>query len=145
MTPHKQLFRHKPEEGVIGDCWRTCIACLLDLHPSEVPHFTDGSWNDSAATTAKTRAWLRSRGLGFVELAYSGDLEAVMASLAANAPGAYYLLGGNSRTGCGHSVIACGSEIVWDPSQTDAGIVGPMDDGYYWATFFVPAALMRET
>ncbi len=36
MTPNKQLNLHEPAAGVIGDCWRTCIACLLDKSPSDV-------------------------------------------------------------------------------------------------------------
>ena len=43
MTPHKQLNRHRPEEGVFGDCYRTAIACLLDLRPQDVPHVADTS------------------------------------------------------------------------------------------------------
>jgi hypothetical protein len=38
MTPHKQRFRHDPANGIYGDCWRTAIACLLDIQPEEIPH-----------------------------------------------------------------------------------------------------------
>ena len=46
MTPQTQLNKHDPANGVYGDCGRTVIACLLDLHPSEVPHFWDGNLRD---------------------------------------------------------------------------------------------------
>ena len=40
MTPHHQLVtEYRNDEGVYGDCGRTVIACLMDMHPSEVPHF----------------------------------------------------------------------------------------------------------
>lgn len=144
MTPHKQLFRHRPDEGQIGDCWRTAIGCLLDKPPADVPHFTEGAWNNTAEANAKARAWLATQGLSFVESAYAGTLEGVMASVAANSPNVHYLLGGNSRTGVGHSVVACNEQIVWDPSIDDAGIVGPMDDGYYWITWLVPHFLVKQ-
>ncbi|HEV7913020.1 MAG TPA: hypothetical protein VGP22_04590 [Albitalea sp.] len=146
MIRHTQLFRHRPEEQQIGDCWRTTIACLLDKHPSEVPHFLDGCWGDARQANANTRAWLATQGLSFVEVAYQAcALESILASVSAINPDTYYLLGGNSRTGCGHSVIACNDQIVWDPSIDDAGIVGPMDDGFYWVTYLIPLLLMKRT
>ena len=144
MTPHKQLFRHRPDDGSIGDCWRTTFACLLDLLPEEVPHFTEHCWNDTPKANAAARAWLATRGLGFVELAYQSGLDSVLASVAACSPNTYYLLGGNSRTGVGHSVIALNDQIVWDPSLDDTGITGPMDDGYYWVTWLVPSFLIKS-
>ena len=144
MTPHKQLYRHRPDEGQVGDCWRTAIGCLLDLPPTEVPHFVETCWNDTPTANLNARRWLATKGLGFVELAYSGDLDSILASIAACSPHTYYLLGGNSRTGVGHSVIGCHDQIVWDPSLDDAGIVGPMDDGYYWVTYLVPLLIVRN-
>lgn len=143
MTPHKQLHRHRPADGQIGDCWRTCIACLLDMAPGEVPHFVDGCWQDSAKSMANARAWLAGQGLAIIEYALSADLSDVLRSVGAINPGMYYLLGGNSATGVGHSVVCCDDGIVWDPSLDDAGIVGPMDDGYYWVSWLVPALLLR--
>jgi hypothetical protein len=143
MTPHKQLFRHRPAEGQIGDCWRTTLGCLLDKAPHEVPHLIEDCWDDSARAKEKTRAWLATQGLAYIEYALDCSLETVLASVGGINPGVHYLLGGNSRNGCGHSVIACDDQIVWDPSLDDAGIVGPMEDGYYWVTFLVPSFLCK--
>ena len=144
MTPHKQLNRHRPEAGEIGDCWRTSIACLLDMHPREVPHFVEHDFEDSATATRNLREWLAGIGLGMVEFPFSAPLEAMMSSIHAINPGSYYLLSGNSRNRCGHTVVACGDKIVWDPSIDDSGIVGPMDDGYYWVMFFVPGKMVKR-
>jgi hypothetical protein len=57
-------------------------------------------------------------------------------------PGVFYLLGGQSRTDCGHSVVCLDDAIIWDPSLTDAGIVGPMEDGYYWITVLIPLSMV---
>lgn len=142
MTPHKQLNHHQPELGIIGDCWRTAIACLLDKHPSEVPHFCEHDFENTKAANDNCRAYLATQGLAHIEYAMPGDdLDAVLNSVAAQNPGLLFILGGNSRTGCGHVVICRDGEIVWDPSLTNAGIVGPMNDGFYWVTWLVPGFL----
>lgn len=80
MTPAKQLFTNADEKRPVGDCWRTCIAMLLDLPPEEVPHFVDLYYDADEFTTdrwpafvgtqvrvprwaAECQAWLRERGL----------------------------------------------------------------------------------
>jgi hypothetical protein len=143
MTPHKQLFRHKPEEGQIGDCWRTSIACLLDKRPEEVPHLIETCWQDHEEGRRRTAAYLATQGLASIEYAMTGDLRDVLRSVGGINPGLHYLLGGMSRTGVNHSVVCCDDAIVWDPSITDAGIIGPMDDGFYWITWLVPLALRK--
>ncbi|MCK4817308.1 hypothetical protein KA005_16175, partial [bacterium] len=54
----KQLNRHNPEEGVFGDCYRTCIANVLGVFPTAVPHF----WTEECTTAdemhAKMNEWL---------------------------------------------------------------------------------------
>lgn len=124
-----------------GDCWRTCIACLLDKQPSDVPHFVEGRWDDAEEVKRRTAAYLRTQGLAHVEFAFAGNLDSVLAMMAAVNPGLYYLLGGQSKSDVGHSVICCDGAIVWDPSLDDVGIVGPMEDGYYWVTFLVSSRL----
>ncbi|MBT2142704.1 MULTISPECIES: hypothetical protein [unclassified Rhodanobacter] len=147
MIERKQLYRHKPEEGQIGDCFRTSIACLLDLEPAAVPHFGVSDFDASGraakhSQTAEAEAWLAERGLAQVHVAYGGELDDVLAAVGSLNPKAYYLLGGRSRTGVNHAVIGCGNRIAWDPSLTDAGIVGPCSDGLFWVTFIVPSLLV---
>ena len=143
MIRRKQLYRHDPANGVYGDCHRTAIPCLLDLEPIEVPHFG----NDYAGPEAFFRReaeWLATQGLCSVSCAYQSTLEDLLRAQHHLNQGIYYLLGGKSRTGCGHTVVACGGEIVWDPSLDDAGIIAPFDsDGLYWVTFLVPLAMKR--
>ncbi len=40
MTPLTQRYLHNPPE-TYGDCYRACIASLLDLGLDDVPHFYD--------------------------------------------------------------------------------------------------------
>jgi hypothetical protein len=65
MTPYTQTITADPArndgrdaEGVMGDCWRTSIACLLDTDPKCVPHFVhehEEKWYGA------TQEWLDER------------------------------------------------------------------------------------
>lgn len=110
---HKQAIpAHRPGEGRIGDCFRTCIACLIDA-PSVgyVPHFVELTFNVDPkpgwAQLAIARLWLR-------EL----DLDLMTVELAtAVAIGNPYLLPVNSKTGdWAHCVVAQGDKVIHDPS-----------------------------
>lgn len=139
MTPHKQKFKHDPENGVYGDCHRTVIACLLDkADPDEVPHIGAEQYADVREFNKHFDDYLHTQGLCQVYIPFESTLERLLECAAVWFPNAYYILSGESRTGVNHSVVACGAEIVWDPSPNDAGIVGPCDDGFYWVTYFTP-------
>lgn len=143
MKYQKQAFRHKPEEGQYGDCHRTAIACLLDMPRDSVPNFGEHYGSVEKFYKAE-REFLESVGLAKVSVVYQGTLDQVLTTMGAVNPGAYYILGGTSKSGFGHSVIGRGGKIVWDPHPDEVGIVGPMDDGYYWVTYFVPGSLVEE-
>lgn len=139
MKFYKQLHLHDPENRVFGDCDRTSIACLLNKHPSEVPHW--GRHFDDAPTYNKIkREYLESQGLILVQVVYSGEtpLVDVLKSVGGSNPGVYYLLTGTSRTGVNHVVICRDGEIAHDPSIDDSGIVGPADSGYFHVEFLAP-------
>lgn len=136
MTPHIQLIRHDPENGLFGDCFRTVIACLLDMPPADVPHVYDaGATSDTARPVID--AWLMERGLCLISIVFPGDdLDQAMTTMKFLNPGVYYMLSGFSRTGCNHVVVCLDDKIVHDPSPAGAGIVGPVkEDGLYWFSF----------
>lgn len=144
MIKNKQLFRHRPPE-TIGDCHRTAIACLLDLPPEAVPHFGAIHWQDPEEFHEAFERWLLDeRWLRTVTVPYDCALDLLLAAVGSQNRGAYYLLGGRSRTGVNHTVVCRGGGIEWDPSLDGAGIVGPCSDGFYWVTFLVPAAMYAE-
>ena len=146
MTPHKQLIRHDPENGAYGDCHRTAVACLLDLHPSEVPHVYRDPTRSNEECDAEMAEFLAARGLRMIAVAWSGAtaLDDVLGTMEALNPGALFILGGTSRLGTGHSVIAGLGRVVHDPSPLDSGIVGPMEDGHWWIHFLALNTAMRE-
>jgi hypothetical protein len=138
---HKQLFRHRPAEGLIGDCHRTAIACLLDLEPGEVPHFVKDTWNDSdEARDASWKNWLLSKGYRVAGCAWKfDDVEAFLKIMESCAPGVFYLLGGTSRNQVAHTVIGCGGSIAHDPSIDNSGIVGPLQpEGVFTVHYLIP-------
>jgi hypothetical protein len=147
MTPHSQLIKHDPENGHHGDCQRTCVAAILDMHPSEVPHFCD----DPTATRAdetwwakRQEKWLAARGLASATFAYSGDvdLKDVMLWTSRQNPSVPMILLGQSSLGCNHVVVVLDGEIVCDPSGS--GIVGPSLEGT-WEVSVISIATRKET
>lgn len=134
MKPLQQRFLHKPDDGVYGDCHRACIASLLELALDEVPHFGDGL-PEPLEFNRRVDAFLKSQNLVSVGSAYDCTLDHLFRIMKIVNPGAFYLLGGTSKTGVNHTVIGYEDKIVHDPSITQSGIVGPCNDGFLWVTF----------
>lgn len=142
MKPQKQLFRHRPADGVYGDCHRTAIAIVLDMDAKDVPHFAQGAPDapENKQWMSLREAWLNERGFMSINLLFSGDVPfpEVLKTIAACNPKSrpVFILGGKSKNGNNHSVVCTDGKIVCDPGQGDPGIVGPCHDGFYWVTFF---------
>lgn len=133
---HQQLFRHDPENGVYGDCFRTVIACLLNRHPSEVPHFCNGP--DDGKTDDRVRDYLAPLGLKLVRICFHGlSMDEIMAIGDSYSLGMHWLLTGTSRNGTNHVVICHGAKIIHDPSIDQSGIIGPASDGHWWIELLV--------
>lgn len=146
MKPQKQKFLHDPDNGIFGDCYRTCLAVLLDLERDDVPHFANtmesGEWRD--VVQPKFDAWLLGRGFVEVVMAFNCDRDGVLALMKQVNPKVYYMLSGMSRNGTNHVVVCKGDQIVCDTSINESGIIGPCSDGYYWIAFLVPASQTDE-
>lgn len=138
MIKQKQIFKHDPSVGIYGDCHRTVLACLLNLHPESVPHFGAMYWNDTVAWDAAVLEFLKGFDLSLVRVMFDATIGTIFEHMDAINPNVYYMLTGKSRNNTHHIVICKGSEIIWDPAQDDSGIVGPCDDGYYWIEHLIP-------
>lgn len=128
MIKQKQLFRHDPDNGVIGDCFRTVLACLLDIKPDVFPHFGQTTWGDIPAFQKAYRDYLNLLfKLELVCIAYDGSmtLQEVLDLCSLSYGNAFYMLSGTSRNNVGHVVIAQGNAIYWDTSLDDSGLIGP--------------------
>lgn len=132
---HKQLYRHNPNEGIIGDCHRTCIANILGLYPWEVPHFMIGE--DEAGSSDK---WFAERGLNSYYFVNPAEMDESLISFGYLVErDVLYIVTGESKTGVNHCVVAKGSSLIFDPSLDNSGIVGPsIYDSCYHAQFILP-------
>lgn len=128
MKIQKQLIKHDPDNGQYGDCYRTCIACILDMDASEVPNFCDQSQPDVPWSERQDR-WLAELGLAVATFAYDGntvDFNQVMVWTSKQSPYVPMILCGLSSIGVNHSVVVLAGNIVCDPSGN--GIVGPSQE-----------------
>lgn len=131
MIPYKQLVNHDPDNNSFGDCFRTAIACVLEILPEKVPHVFEQGVTDQEGCD-KMREWLGQRGLSLVEVPMDYTLQVVLDWAARQIPDGHYLLSGKSDAGCGHMVVCKGNQIVHDPAMRENPIVGPLDGRLYW-------------
>lgn len=123
---------HDPANGRWGDCYRACLASILDLPSEQVPHFIQ----DRAAQPAwrdDERMWLAARGLQAIVMVFKLPLPTILECIGAMNPGVHYIIGGRGSNGMPHAVVACGASIVHDPGNV--GISGPIEDGHHILTF----------
>lgn len=139
MIAQYQRFKHDPENGSYGDCHRAAIASVLEIAYEIVPHFMNGLGpRDGDIFEQREKEFLKEFGLVPVCIPFTSEagLEGVLEVIGARSPGVYFLVGGKSERGVGHTVVGYGNKIVHDPHPSGVGISGPMDDGLFWITFF---------
>lgn len=137
MTPVKQI---RGDDGSrIGDCFRACIASILDLTSADVPHFYEGLHPGADVpwqTRLRIRTWFAERGLYLIDIPMEGtSAEEVMEAVSNGHPRLHYLLCGKSVKGVHHCVVCRGAKMVHDPSGSSWGIGNPTDDGCYHILF----------
>ena len=140
MRRLKQTNEHKPDDGIYGDCYRTCIAMLIGLEkPDYVPLFYSLKGNEQSEAA---RGWLNERGLTRFEILYPGETEidAVTETMQALNSGIPYILSGKGQHGVNHSTVWIGDKCFCDPLTGEASpdpLVGPTDNGYWWIEILV--------
>lgn len=135
MIPVDMLEKHDPANGTIGDCFRCCIASILELPAAAVPHFMGGAnFQDETGQWHKDlNDWLRPQGLCYMEFNVDlGDWYFPNISV-------YHVMSGKSPNflGVGHSVVALNGKPVHDPAPSKKGLLGPYDDGRYCIGFII--------
>ena len=121
------------EEGTInGNCLRTCIACLLEIDPEEIPHIEDmdvwfGVFYD----------FLNSKGYEFEGTIYLGSKyftefgkrkaeDEIKRFKEYEGVDGYIIAGGTSPRSYvtrGHAVIYKNGELAWDPHYSREGVL----------------------
>jgi hypothetical protein len=138
MIEQKQLNLHNPDVGIIGDCFRTCIACIFDVSPHAIPHGYQIAWVDKETNVSTEAKEIVNRTLEvyykskFVEYPIECEsLDELKTYISHYYKNTYVIIGCSSKNG-GHCVVMRNADYMWDPSQDNSGCVGPMEDGYYW-------------
>lgn len=130
FTVRTMLCSHDPENGTWGDCYRTCIAMLLNMDPADVPHFCHEDPPEEEVDDA-VDAFLATYGFEMLWFVYADRLTNVKRFMSKVNGDGYVLLLGRTKGGDSHCVVLHGDEIV-DPSPGGIGISYPCDDGNYW-------------
>lgn len=135
MKPQRQLILdHNIEAGRYGDCFRTCIAILIEVDAAEVPHFVEqayqhGYGNDSSYADRLAKRWLNERGYAMMSIHLRGDApHEQFAELTAGMP--FMLTGKSPRyPDICHCVIAqYGPFVIWCPTTAKASQIEPWVD-----------------
>lgn len=137
MRKLTQKFRHNPNDGIFGDCFRTCLACLFDYEkPEYVPHFLHDDC-DADTFWERVQRWLKPRKLIAINIPFTGTIEDVLLFMEDRSPELHYILSGTGNKDTDHAVIARGGTIIHDPSidQYPQSLTGPAEDGYVYVTF----------
>ncbi|MDR6431247.1 hypothetical protein [Brucella pseudogrignonensis] len=135
---HKQKFKHDPAAGTWGDCWRTCVACILRLPVENVPHVFDKGVSSKEAHAAM-KEFLDLRGIHTISTCFKADgmdLDGFLSITAGWFGDMPFMLIGRSANDTNHVVIARNGAIIHDPSLDLSGIVGPHHEGdgkFYWS------------
>lgn len=116
MKPVDQEFLHDPENNSVGDCFRACIASVLEVPVAAVPHFAllGNRWSLVAENYCES--------LGR-ELLWSDGKppEKLHAIVTVQSP---------RNTDVRHSVVYHGGEMVHDPHPDKSG--GKPIGGYFY-------------
>lgn len=156
MRPQMQL--HQGGTGVAGDCYRTCLAMVLDMDRDEVPHFCEhvppGTQPDDPAHIASDeweRGWLAERGLTKVVVPHGGDIDVWQLAKQYHtlSPGAAVILQTAlyGRVGVSDHVVVLHNGRLYDPLDLSwveplgCGMVRyqPSTHGLYWVTILAQA------
>ena len=123
MTPLDQTIYGTGENGKPpGNCWQTCVASLLDLPLTQVPHFIERA----------PRTWYRST-RRFVVKHTGMDLGCFAPKFPLTEPGQYVIgVGPSPRGAFLHAVILDGvtGALMHDPHHSRAGLAGPLVEVY---------------
>lgn len=137
---YRQAFKHDPDNGIHGDCWRTALSYILRIDRDEIPHehrdYTPTEWR------AWTQSVAMSFGLRIISFPFGAPEDQPLeetARWAWNVAGGSCLIAGVGPRGVNHSIAIVGPHAMWDPSPSDEFIVGPCEpEGFYWLEMFVP-------
>ena len=140
MRFHDQQVLSNHDEELYGDCYRCCIASVLDVGVKEVPHLLqDLMDSDEYSPEYLTEQWdlfLASMGVKrmtyfFSDMGSPAKSMAVLRDVKLDVP---VIVSGMSPRGGGHAVVYVNEEMVHDPHPSRKGLKSGFkhkNSGYY--------------
>jgi hypothetical protein len=117
------------EEGKVGDCWRCCIAAVVQTPAAEVPHFMlEEKEKNGCSCDPDTQQWLNGRGWclinarQFIFPRWHGGLFRGLPVIA---------IGPTERSrgrGKFHAVVMLEGKLVYDPHPSNAGLTAVTEE-----------------
>lgn len=123
---------HRGEDVVPGDCWRACLASLLEIPLAEVPHFAHLYPDPGLRWWEETVAWVREQRPGWTlgVWKWTGDADRAQFPIyrgddAKAAPDRVILTAPSPRGDWNHSVLirADDGELEHDPMPGGTGVL----------------------
>lgn len=124
MIEVQQTILHDPDNGQFGDCYRACLASILELPIEGIPppppsHDKDAWWG-------VYMPWLRSRGLLPITIPVNDQMDGKRWRELFEWWGAdvYHIISGDSPRfpGTRHAIVGMNGKPVWDPHPTGLGL-----------------------
>lgn len=135
MIPVHCRVKHDPERGEYGDCFRACIASLLEIEcPENVPLFIkDGEIDIHHLTN-----WLDGKGYApfFVTYDAVNTRQEVMRIMDVMNSNALYLLFGSTSEN-DHVVICKGDAVLHDPAWIKRDLLFPNKGSGCWVVMVI--------
>lgn len=75
MKKYHQQFEHDPENGIIGDCFRTSVACVLEVLPDKIDHVHAEKYQEMESAI---NASIADLGYKYIEFPVLGDIDNVL-------------------------------------------------------------------
>lgn len=124
----KPIFQTVSNPGETGDCFAACVASVMELPLTDVPHFYRGMKPGAEVPQSVIDAmadWFTTHDACYVEFGLKGDLTEVTSYMEKTVSNRiHYLLIGNSGRGTLHCVVAKGGKIVHDPISNNPQTFG---------------------
>lgn len=143
VIPVDQLVLHDEEAGVLGDCFRACVASIFELPCAEVPNFVEHhQWGRDSAFLLAVNIWTAQFGMRYVRLEWPESEKANVQKWIV--PRGYHVIMGPSPRfpDTKHACVGWGKSVVHDPHPDRIGLgMGPRSYGLFLVDD--PAAVYR--
>lgn len=131
MTPVHCTVKHEPENGTYGDCVRACVASVLNMDSTDVPHFFEDNCSGEAGMD-RIRKFLALMKLAPFFASFDGSygLSDILEVQRMQNPGVHYILFG-ATDGGDHVVVCHNGRVVHNPAWYPTPLVGPGSHGHW--------------